>query len=66
MSELLRSFDGPFAQAESLISLLEHDQDTSFCKQYMDSIRTIDAEKIRHLAQKYLDIGQIYEITVGA
>jgi predicted Zn-dependent peptidase len=66
MSELFRSFDGPFAQAESLISLLEHDQDANYCEQYMESIRTIDAEEVRCLAQKYLDVEQMYEITVGA
>lgn len=65
MSEMLRSFDGPFAQAESLIALLEYDLENSYYENFVNRIKTIDAKEIRNLAQQYLDIQRIYEIVVG-
>ncbi len=65
MSEMLRSFDGPFAQTESLIALLEYEQDNSYYEQYMERIKSIDATEIQQLSQQYLDIHRIYEIVVG-
>ncbi len=65
MSDMLRSFDGPFAQAESLIALLEYDLDTDYYERYLHCIRNIDAKEIRHSAQQYLDLQRIYEIVIG-
>ncbi len=65
MSEMLRSFDGPFAQAESLIALLEYDFDESYYERYIDCIKYIDAKEIQRLSQHYLDFQRIYEIVVG-
>jgi predicted Zn-dependent peptidase len=65
MSEMLRSFDGPFAQAESLIALLEYEHDGSYYEQYLNCVKNINAKEIRKLAQQYLAIDRIYEIVVG-
>jgi predicted Zn-dependent peptidase len=65
MSEMLRSFDGPFAQAESLIALLEYGQDAQYYEQYMHSVKTIDAQAIQRIAQEYMDTADIYETVVG-
>jgi predicted Zn-dependent peptidase len=65
LSEILRSFDGPFSQAESLIALLEYDKDNSYCEQYIHCIKTIRPEEIQRLSQQYLEIPRIYEIIVG-
>ncbi|MDR1865340.1 MAG: insulinase family protein [Bacteroidales bacterium] len=63
-SEMLRWFDGPFARAESLIMLLENRQDETYYTRYMDCIRTIDAQELQRLAQKYLDTDAMYETVV--
>ena len=65
MSEMLRSFDGPFAQAESLIALLEYDLDENYYEQYIHHIKNIDAKEIQKLSQQYLDVQRIYEVVVG-
>ena len=65
MSDMLRSFDGPFEQAESLIALLEYDLTPDYYNRYLHCIKSIDAKEIRRLAQQYLDIQRIYEIVVG-
>ncbi len=65
MSEMLRSFDGPFAQAESLIALLEYEHDSTYYEQYLNCVKNINAKEIQKLSQQYLDINRIYEIVVG-
>ncbi len=65
MSEMLRSFDGPFAQTESLIALLEYERDSSYYEQYLNCVKNINAKEIRKLSQQYLDINRIYKIVVG-
>ncbi len=65
MSEMLRSFDGPFAQAESLIALLEYEHNSTYYEQYLQCIKNINAKEIQQLSQQYLDLNRIYEIVVG-
>jgi predicted Zn-dependent peptidase len=65
LGELVRMFDGPFAQAESLISLLEYDLDYSYYDNIIKEIRNITRERIIELAVRYLDPASMTQVVVG-
>jgi zinc protease len=65
LGEILRMFDGPFAQAESLISLLEMDLGYDYFDQMAHTIKTITTDEIQSLANKYLDPESFYQVIVG-
>jgi predicted Zn-dependent peptidase len=65
LGDIVRMFDGPFAQAESLISLLEYDLDYDFFDAMIQTIKNITPEEIRVLAKKYLDPGSFSQAVVG-
>lgn len=65
LGEVIRMFDGPFAQAESLISLLEYKLGYDFFDNYINTIRSITSSQVKDLAQKYLDPTSFYEVVVG-
>ena len=65
LGDVLRMFDGPFAQAESLISLLEYDLDYDYFTKIIDTIKNITANDIQALAQKYLDPASFSQVVVG-
>jgi len=65
LGEMVRMFDGPFAQADSLISLLEYALGYEHFNEVIKTIQTINSEQILLLAQKYLDPSSMCEIVVG-
>ncbi len=65
LGEVLRMFDGPFAQAESLISLLEYDLDYDYFTKIIGTIKNITTNDIQALAQKYLDPASFSQVVVG-
>lgn len=65
LGEMVRMFDGPFAQAESLISLLEYNLDSSYYDNSIREIQCITSERLLELAQKYFDSKTMNEIVVG-
>lgn len=63
--ELLRMFDGPFAQAESFRSVWDFGLDSKYYYRLADKIKTIDADEIMSLANTYYNIDDLYQITAG-
>jgi zinc protease len=54
MGSLMRSMDGPFAIGERLKSALEFGQTLEYYKDYATTIQTITPDRIRELANQYL------------
>jgi predicted Zn-dependent peptidase len=65
LGDVLRMFDGSFAQAESLISLLEYDLDYDYFTKIISTIKNITTNDIQALAQKYLDPASFSQVVVG-
>jgi predicted Zn-dependent peptidase len=65
LGEVVRMFDGPFAQAESLISLLEYNFGYEYYDNYIKNIKLISAQQVLLLAKKYLDPASFFEVVVG-
>lgn len=63
--ELLRMFDGPFAQAESFRSVWDFGLDSKYYYRLADKIKTIEADEIMSLANTYYNIDDLYQITAG-
>ncbi|MFA8433581.1 MAG: M16 family metallopeptidase [Marinifilaceae bacterium] len=63
--EILRNLDGPFALSESLRSNLPYGMDNSYYQDFLTGIRKISAEKLRELANTYLQEKDLYEIVAG-
>lgn len=61
----LRSTDGPFSLADRLKGLLGYDLDYSYYDQYVETIRTVSAQRLRELAQQYLKKEDIIELVAG-
>jgi zinc protease len=67
MGEALRSFNGPFAIADSILSLHQfNDLDNSFYDRVMHSIKTITPERIMELAAKWIHPDSLTECVSGA
>lgn len=65
MGELMRTFDGPFATAESFRAAWEFGFDTEYYKKYAETIMSIRADELQALANKYLDINNMCEVVAG-
>ena len=63
--EMVRMFDGPFAQAESFRSAWEFGLDNSYYHSLHEKIRIIEPDEIIELAKKYYNIDELFEITAG-
>jgi zinc protease len=62
----LRNIDGPFAIAERFLSTLDYDLDfNEYYLHYLDTIKTINSEKIMSLAIKYLQKKSLFEAISG-
>jgi zinc protease len=66
LGELLRDFDGPFARAESIRNLLEHDLDTGFYKKIISAIRSTGPFELLDLSARYLSPESMYEVVAGS
>lgn len=65
LGEVVRMFDGPFAQADSLISLLEYDLGYQYYDAMIDTIKHVDSSTLQTLANKYLAPESFYQVIVG-
>ena len=65
LGEIMREFDGPFARAESIRNLAEHDLDTGFYKKVISVITEISPGGLLELAVKYLTPDSMYEVVAG-
>lgn len=65
LGDVVRMFDGPFAQAESLISLLEYDLGYDYFYSMIESIKSIDSKTLQSLAYKYFDPESLCQVVVG-
>jgi len=66
LGELLRSFDGAFAIADSVTSLFEYnDLDYGFFDRTIETIKTITPEQIMNLANSYLRNEDLVECVAG-
>ncbi len=65
LGNFLRSIDGPFAIADKFIDVLNYQLDYNYYFKYFDVIKNISAEKLKQLAEKYLDNDNMFELIVG-
>lgn len=63
--EMVRMFDGPFAMAESFRAVWEFNLDTDYYDKLAHTVRTITPGELLHLANKYYNIDELYEIVAG-
>lgn len=66
LGEMLREFDGPFAQAANFRSLLEYNLDNDFYRRFVQTIQDISSQRLLELANTYLIKDNMYEVIVGA
>ena len=67
LSELLRSFDGAFATADSITSLFEYnDLDYDFFDKTIETIKTITPKELMNLANSYLREEDLIECVAGS
>ena len=60
-----RSIDGPFALADRFKSIMTYGLHADYFHRYLSIVKTINAEELKTLAQKYLDLNMLSEITAG-
>ena len=65
LGDLLRSFDGPFAKAESLRNVFDSGLDNSYYEKLTSVIKTTEPDEIMRIAQTYYKIEDLHEITAG-
>ena len=66
MGSLMRSMDGPFAIGERLKSALEFGQTLEYYKDYATAIQKITPDRIRELANQYLQEDTLYQTVAGS
>ncbi|HEX3010377.1 MAG TPA: pitrilysin family protein [Bacteroidales bacterium] len=66
LGETVRMFDGPFAQADSFISILEYDLGYEYYYNFIEQLNRITSDEILQLAQKHLKEEDFYQVVVGA
>ncbi len=64
--ELLRMFDGPFALADSFRSVWDFGLDNGYYYRLAEKIKTIEQSEIIHLANRYYNIDDLYQVTAGS
>lgn len=65
LGEFVRLFDGPFAQAEALRSVVDFELDETYYEKYLNVLRNITPGEIQSLAEKYLQPDSMFEVVAG-
>lgn len=65
LGSLLRSIDGNFNFASALSSFLTYDIDFQFYNHFVDRVKNITPERIKTLANTYLDTNKMFSVVVG-
>lgn len=65
LATIARNFDGAFALSDSYKTLLEYNLGIDYYKRFWNTVHTIQASELKHLANTYLDEGSMYEIIAG-
>jgi predicted Zn-dependent peptidase len=65
LGTFLRSIDGPFALADRFKGIHFNNLDYDYYERYVETIRTITAEKLIELANKYWKKEEMIELVVG-
>jgi predicted Zn-dependent peptidase len=65
LGDLIRSFDGPFAKAESYRNVFDSGLDNTYYENLIHVIKTIEPDEIMRIAQTYYKIEELHEITAG-
>ena len=65
LGEFVRLFDGPFAQAEALRSVIDFNLDEKYYENYLYILRNITTSEIQQLATKYLQPETMFEVVAG-
>jgi predicted Zn-dependent peptidase len=63
--EMMRAVDGPFAQADLYLELIESGLDISHFKGLIDTVQNINAQQLQDLAIKYLNPENLFTLVVG-
>ncbi|HNR42521.1 MAG TPA: pitrilysin family protein [Bacteroidales bacterium] len=63
--EMVRMFDGPFSMAESFRAIWEFNLEADYYRKLAHTVRTITPDELLHLANKYYNIDELYEIVAG-
>ncbi len=64
--EMLRAFDGPLLQSEIYAGLLSYKLDFDYYKKYFNTLKNIEPETLRQLANTYLKRENFVEILAGS
>ncbi|MFN8285452.1 MAG: pitrilysin family protein [Chitinophagales bacterium] len=63
--KILRSVDGPLKYSETLKGLIIYNQDASYIRELLQTIRSVTAAELLELAKVYFDFDKMYKVTVG-
>lgn len=66
MGQMLHNIEGPFALAETFKSLHEFNLGYNFIDNWIDEIRSMNAEKIMRIANTYFKKEDLFELVVGS
>jgi predicted Zn-dependent peptidase len=65
LGQTLKSADGPYATMDLFLAVEQHGMDLEFYNKYIHKIRTIQAEELRDMANKYLNWETLNIVTAG-
>jgi predicted Zn-dependent peptidase len=63
--QLLSNADGPFAQMDRYLSVIKHGKDLSYYNEVLSRLNLITPERIRSLAQEYLNWDDLIVVKAG-
>lgn len=61
----LRGIDGPIKTSKLFKTLLVHDLNFNFSKEFENSVRKVSAQRLNELANQYLKEEDLYQVVVG-
>lgn len=65
LGQFLRSVDGPFALADKFRAIWEYGLDYDYYDRYFKSVQTVKPERLRDLANQYLQQNELIECVAG-